>query len=88
MENNVALNFREIADKFNADKEERKKNRHKEAIEERILPYLEGIAKAGSYKTEIGIPTEYDICMFKEQLIEMGFEVNRVKNYRALAIAW
>ena len=74
MENNVALNLRDIANQVNDEIEARKVAEHKAFIEERILPFLQERAQQGKYNADFSTQG-YNPSRLRELLIQLGFTV-------------
>ena len=89
MENNIALTLRDIADRFNDEVELKKKRRHREFIEEKIIPYLKEQAEAGKYCATLSTPG-YDIFLLRQLLNDLEFtaEVFVYSKIRHLSIKW
>ena len=89
MENNIALTLHDIADRFNDEVELKKERRHREFIEEKIIPYLKEQAGAGKYCATL--PTSgYDAFLLRQLLsdLELTVEVFVYSKIRYLSIKW
>ena len=75
MENNIALNMREIADKVNEEIKNAKIARHRKMVETTIIPSIQEFAKKGKYQIDYTVP-EYDAHLVSDILCEMGFTVD------------
>lgn len=78
MENNIALNMREIADKVNEEAEAKKLALHLELVETKIIPYLQEFAEKGKYQVDFSVPG-YNTKLVRDILREMGFTVDMYK---------
>lgn len=78
MENNIALNMREIADKVNEETERAKVAFHEELVETKIIPYLQEFAEKGKYQVDFSVPG-YNIKLVRDILRGMGFTVDMYK---------
>ena len=90
MENNIALNMREIADKVNEEIENAKIARHRKEVETSIIPYIQEFAKKGKYGVDYSTPG-YDAHLIRDILCEMGFTVDLYRfshNIYRLVIRW
>lgn len=89
MENNIALNLREIADKVNEEAEAKKLALHCELVEQKIIPHLQEIAESGKYQADFSVPG-YSTFMVRNLLRELGFTVDTHKfaNTHYLFVRW
>ena len=89
MENNIALNLREIANKVNEEAEQAKIALHRELVEKKIVPYLQEFAEKGKYQAELSVPG-YSAFMVRDILREIGFTVDTRKyvNTHYLFVRW
>jgi hypothetical protein len=89
MENNIALNMREIADKVNEEAEQAKVALHRELVETKIIPYLQEFAERGKYQVDFSVPG-YSTFMVRDILRGMGFTVDMYKFAHAyyLVVKW
>jgi len=89
MENNIALNLREIANKVNEEAEKAKVALHEELVETKIIPYLQGFAEKGKYQADFSVPG-YNTIMVRDILRRMGFtaEIYKFSHSYYLAIKW
>lgn len=89
MENNIALNMREIADKVNEEAEQAKVALHCELVEKKIIPYLQEFAEKGKYQADFSVPG-YSTFMVRDILRELGFTVDTRKfaNAHYLFVRW
>lgn len=89
MENNIALNMREIADKVNEEKERPRLAEHQEFVKEEILPSLQLLAEKGEYQMSFSAPG-YNIIIIRNLLRQMGFTADTYtySNIRHLLVRW
>ena len=89
MENNIALNMREIADKVNEEKERQRLKKHQEFVKEEILPSLQLLAEKGEYQMSFTAPG-YNAIIIRDLLRQMGFTVDTYthSNIRHLWVKW
>lgn len=89
METNIALNMRKIADEVNEEAEAKKLALHRELVEEKIIPHLQGIAESGKYQADFSVPG-YSTFMVRDILRELGFTVDTRKfaNTHYLFVRW
>ena len=89
MENNIALNLREIADKVNEEAEQAKVALHRELVEKKIIPYLQELANDGKYQADFSVPG-YSTKLARDILRELGFTVDTRKfaNAHYLFVRW
>jgi hypothetical protein len=89
MENNIALNMREIADKVNEEAEQAKVALHRELVETKIIPYLQEFAEKGKYQVDFSVPG-YSTFMVRDILRGLGFTVDTHKfaNTHYLLVRW
>ena len=89
MENNIALNMREIADKVNEEAEQAKVALHRELVEKKIIPYLQEFAEKGKYQVDFSVPG-YSTHLVRDILREMGFtvDVRKFSNALYLVVKW
>lgn len=89
MENNIALNMREVADKVNEETEKAKVALHRELVETKIIPYLQEFAEKGKYQVDFSVPG-YSTQLVRDILREMGFTVDTRKfaNTHYLFVRW
>lgn len=89
MENNIALNLREIADKVNEEAEQARVARHNELIEKKIIPYLQEFAEKGKYQVDFSVPG-YSTQLVRDILREMGFtaEIHKFSHSYYLIVKW
>lgn len=89
MENNIALNLREIADKVNEESQKAKVALHRELVETKIIPYLREIAEGGKYQADFSVPG-YSTCMVRDILRELGFtvDIRKFANAHYLFVKW
>jgi hypothetical protein len=89
MENNIALNMREVADNFNADKDAYNLKKHNEYVTSDILPQIQNAAKCGQYHTIIALAKDYDLIMVRAILKQKGFYAVKTERFHySLYIAW
>lgn len=89
MENNIALNLREIADKVNDEADKVKVALHRKLVEEKIIPYMQGYAEKGEYQVDFSVPG-YSVRLVRDILREIGFTADILKfshNYY-LVVKW
>ena len=89
MENNIALNLREIADKVNEEAEQAKVALHRELVEKKIIPYLQEFAEKGKYQVDFSVPG-YSIQLVRDILREIGFtaEIHKFSHSYYLIVKW
>lgn len=89
MENNIALNMREVADKVNEEAEKAKVALHEELVETKIIPYLQEQAEKGKYQVDFSVPG-YNPKLVRDILRRMGFTVDMYKFAHAyyLVVKW
>ena len=89
MENNIALNLREIADKVNEEAEQAKVALHRELVEEKIIPYLQEFAEKGKYQVDFSVPG-YSTQLVRDILREIGFtvEIHKFSHSYYLNVKW
>lgn len=89
MENNIALNLREVADKVNEEAEKARVALHRELVEERIIPYLQEFAEKGKYQVDFSVPG-YSTQLVRDILQEIGFtvEIHKFSNSYYLIVKW
>jgi hypothetical protein len=89
MENNIALNLREIADKVNEEAEKARVARHRDFIENEILPHLQRLAENGKYQAEFSTQG-YSVYMLRDILRGIGFtvEIRKFSNSPYLLVKW
>jgi hypothetical protein len=89
MENNVALNLREVADKVNEEAEQAKVALHRELVEKKIIPYLREFAEKGKYQVDFSVPG-YSTQLVRDILREIGFtvEIHKFSNTLYLIVKW
>jgi SOS response regulatory protein OraA/RecX len=89
MENNIALNLREIANKVNEEAEQAKVALHRELVEKKIIPYLQEFAEKGKYQVDFSVPG-YSIQLVRDILREIGFtaEIHKFSNSYYLIVKW
>lgn len=89
MENNIALNMREIADKVNEEAKAKKLALHRELVEQKIIPHLQEIAESGNYQADFAVPG-YSTFMVRDILRELGFTVDtrKIANTHYLFVKW
>jgi hypothetical protein len=89
MENNIALNMREVADKVNEEAEAKKLALHRELVEQKIIPHLQGLAESGKYQADFSVPG-YSTFMVRNILRELGFTVDtrNFANTHYLFVKW
>jgi hypothetical protein len=89
MENNIALNMREIADKVNEEAEIKKLALHRELVETKIIPYLQEFAEKGKYQVDFSVPG-YSTQLVRDILREMGFtaEIHKFSHSYYLIVKW
>jgi hypothetical protein len=89
MENNIALNMREVADKVNEEAEKARVALHRELVEKKIVPYLQEFAEKGKYQADFSVPG-YSTFMVRDILRELGFTVDTHKfaNTHYLFVRW
>ena len=89
MENNIALNMREIADKTNEEAEQAKVALHRELVEKKIIPYLQEFAEKGKYQADFSVPG-YSTFIVRDILRELGFTVDtrKIGNAHYLFVRW
>lgn len=78
MENSIALNMREVADKVNEEAEKAKVALHKELVETKVIPYLQEFAEKGKYQVDFSVPG-YNTKLVRDILRGMGFTVDMHK---------
>lgn len=89
MENNIALNLREIADKVNNEADKAKVALHRKLVEERIIPYMQEYAEKGKYQVDFSVPG-YNVQLVRDILRGFGFTTDIYKfshNYY-LVVKW
>lgn len=89
MENNIAMNMREIADKVNKEAEEAKIALHRELVETKIIPYLQECAEKGKYQVDFPVPG-YNTLLVSGILKQLGFtvEIHKYPSGRYLFVKW
>lgn len=89
MENNIALNLREIANKVNEEAEQAKVALHRELVETKIIPYLQEFAEKGRYQADFSVPG-YSTFVVRDILREIGFTVDtrKLSNTHYLFVRW
>lgn len=89
MENNIALNMREIADRVNKKAEDAKVALHRELVETKIVPYLQEFAENGKYQVDFSVPG-YNAFLVSNILKELGFtvEIRKYPSGRYLFVKW
>lgn len=89
MENNIALNMREIADHVNEEAEAKKLTLHRELVEAKIIPYLREFAEKGKYQVDFSVPG-YSTNLVRDILREMGFtvEIHKFSHTFYLVVKW
>lgn len=89
MENNIALNMREVADKVNEEAEKAKVALHEELVETKIIPYLQEFAEKGKYQVDFSVPG-YNPILVGNILKELGFtvEIRKYPSGRYLFVKW
>ena len=89
MENNIALNLREIANKVNEEAEKAKVALHEELVETKIIPYLQEFAEKGKYQVDFSVPG-YSIKLVRDILQGMGFtaEIHKFSHSYYLIVKW
>jgi hypothetical protein len=89
MENNVALKMREVADKVNEEAAKAKVALHREAVETKIIPFLQELADKGEYQADFSTPG-YNTFLMRDILRELGFTVDTHKfaNTHYLFVRW
>ena len=89
MENNIALNMREIADKVNEETERAKVAFHEELVETKIIPYLQEFAEKGKYQVDFSVPG-YNPKLVRDILRRMGFtaEIHKFSHAYYLVVKW
>jgi hypothetical protein len=89
MENNIALNMREVADKVNEEAEKAKVALHEELVETKIIPYLQEFAEKGKYQVDFSVPG-YSTHLVRDILREMGFtvEIHKFSHAYYLVVKW
>ena len=84
---NFALTMREMADKFNADREEKVEKAHQEHIENYMLPNIEYMAARGLYHDKFSIPTNFSAKRMARLLSSIGFTCE-VHSDSYLTVKW
>lgn len=84
---NFALSMREVADKYNADKEEKREQAHKDYIENYMLPNIEYMAARGLYHDKFSIPTNLSAKRMARLLSSIGFACE-VHSESYLTVKW
>ena len=86
---NVALTMREIADRVNNEKEQKKITAHQEFVELKVIPFLQEEAEAGRYSASFPTPG-YDIGLARNLLRELGFTADTFTSgkTRYLSVKW
>ena len=89
MENNIALNLREIADKVNNEAEKAKVALHHELVEKKIIPYMQEFAEKGKYQVDFSVPG-YSIHLVRDILRELGFtaDIHKFSHNYYLVVKW
>ena len=89
MENNIALNMREVADKVNEEAEKAKVALHEELVGTKIIPYLQEQAEKGKYQVDFPVPG-YNPILVGNILKELGFtvEIRKYPSGRYLFVSW
>ena len=84
---NVALSMREVADKYNEEKEQRIEKAHQDYITETMLPAIEELATIGKYQIKYSIPCNFNPQRIMNLLTSIGFTC---ENYGGsyLAVKW
>ena len=78
MENNIALNMREVADKVNEEAEKARVALHEELVETKIIPYLQEFAEKGKYQVDFSVPG-YSTKLVRDIVRGRGFTVDMYK---------
>ena len=89
MENNVALNLREIANKVNDEAEAKKLALHRELVEQKIVPHLQEVAENGKYQADFSV-SGYSTFVVRDILRELGFtvDIRKFANTHYLFVKW
>ena len=89
MENNIALNLREVADKVNEEAEQERVALHRELVEKKIIPYMQEFAEKGKYQVEFSVPG-YSTQLVRDILREIGFtaEIHKFSSSYYLIVKW
>lgn len=89
MENNIALNLREIADKVNDDADKAKVALHRELVEEKIIPYMQEHAEKGKYQVDFSVPG-YNVQLVRDILRGFGFmaDIHKFSHNYYLIVKW
>ena len=89
MENNIALNLREIANKVNDEVDAKKLALHRDLVEKKIIPHLQEMAENGKYQADFSV-SGYSTSMVRDILRGLGFtvDIRKFANTHYLFVKW